>query len=62
MKTFRFWRALFDNGVYANCVVAPAVPPNACRIRTSLIATHTREQLDRVIDTFGKVGKQFGVI
>ena len=62
MKTFRFWRALFDNGVYANCVVAPAVPPNACRIRTSLIATHTREQLDRVVDTFGKVGKQFGVI
>jgi len=61
-KTFRFWRALFDGGVFANCVVAPAVPPNSCRIRTSLIATHTRPQLDRVLDTFAKVGKEFGVI
>jgi len=61
-STFKFWRALFDNGVYANCVVAPAVPPNACRIRTSLIATHSRSQLDRVIDVFAKVGKEFGVL
>jgi len=61
-KTFRFWRALFDNGVYANCVIAPAVPPNACRIRTSLIATHTRSQLDRVLDTFKKVGKEQGIL
>jgi 8-amino-7-oxononanoate synthase len=62
MKTFQFWRGLYDNGVFANCVVAPAVPPNACRIRTSLIATHTTQQLDRVIDVFAKVGKQFEVI
>jgi 8-amino-7-oxononanoate synthase len=62
MKTFQFWRGLYDNGVFSNCVVAPAVPPNACRIRTSLIATHTTEQLDRVLDVFAKVGKQFGVI
>jgi 8-amino-7-oxononanoate synthase len=62
MKTFQFWRGLYDEGVFANCVVAPAVPPNACRIRTSLIATHTTGQLDRVIDVFAKVGKQFGVI
>jgi len=61
-RTFRFWRGLFDGGVFANCVVAPAVPPNACRIRTSLIATHTRPQLERVLDTFAKVGKEFGVI
>jgi 8-amino-7-oxononanoate synthase len=62
MKTFQFWRGLYDNGVFANCVVAPAVPPNACRIRTSLIATHTTEQLDRVLDVFEKVGRQFEVI
>jgi 7-keto-8-aminopelargonate synthetase-like enzyme len=61
-KTFRFWRGLFDNGVYANAVVAPAVPPNACRIRTSLIATHTHSQLDRVIDVFKKVGAEQGVL
>jgi len=62
MTTFKFWRGLYDNGVFANCVIAPAVPPNACRIRTSLIATHTTEQLDRVIDVFAKVGKQFGIV
>ena len=62
MKTFQFWRGLYDNGVFSNCVVAPAVPPNACRIRTSLIATHTTAQLDRVLDVFQKVGKQFEVI
>jgi len=62
MTTVKFWRELYDNGVFANCVVAPAVPPNACRIRTSLIATHTTEQLDRVIDVFARVGKKFGVI
>ena len=61
-RTFAFWRELFDNGVFANAVVAPAVPPNSCRIRTSCIATHTREQLDRVIDVFGQVGKRLGVI
>jgi 7-keto-8-aminopelargonate synthetase-like enzyme len=61
-STFKFWRGLFDNGVYANCVVAPAVPPNSCRIRTSLIATHTRPQLDRVIEVFAKVGKEFGIL
>lgn len=61
-KTFAFWKSLFDNGVFSNCVVAPAVPPNAGRIRTSLIATHTTAQLDRVIDVFAKVGKEHGVL
>lgn len=61
-RTFAFWKALFDAGVFANAVIPPAVPPNACRIRTSLIATHTRDQLDRVLDVFARVGKALGVI
>jgi 8-amino-7-oxononanoate synthase len=61
-KTFAFWKMLFESGVFTNAVIAPAVPPNASRIRTSLIATHTREQLDRVIDIFTRVGKELAVI
>jgi 8-amino-7-oxononanoate synthase len=61
-KTFVFWRKLFDAGVFTNPVVPPAVPPSQCRLRTSLMATHTFEQIDRAIDTFARLGKELGVI
>jgi len=61
-KTFAFWKALFENGVYANPVISPAVPPGMSLIRTSYMATHKDEELNRVLDVFEKVGKQFGVI
>ena len=60
--TFVFWRKLFDAGVFTNPVVPPAVPPSQCRLRTSLMATHTFEQIDRAIDTFARLGKELGVI
>lgn len=62
MTTFIFWRNLFDEGVFTNPVVSPAVPENMARLRTSYIATHTDEQLDFVIEKFAKVGKKLGVI
>lgn len=62
LLTFEFWRQLYDNGVFANAVVAPAVPAHAARIRTSYSATHTPEQLDFVLDAFARVGKGLGVI
>ena len=61
-KTFYFWKALFEAGIYVNPIVPPAVPPEASLLRTSYMATHTDEQLDRVLDTFGRVGKQLGII
>jgi 8-amino-7-oxononanoate synthase len=61
-NTFSFWRALFDAGVFTNPVVPPAVPPDQCRLRTSLMATHTNEQIDRALETFGRLGKKMGVI
>ena len=45
-KTFIFWRKLFDAGVFTNPVAPPAVPPSQCRLRTSLMATHTADQID----------------
>jgi 8-amino-7-oxononanoate synthase len=62
LLTFEFWRQLYDNGVFANAVVAPAVPPHASRIRTSYSATHTPEQLEFVLEAFARVGKGLGVI
>jgi 7-keto-8-aminopelargonate synthetase-like enzyme len=61
-KTFIFWRALFDAGIFTNPVLPPAVPENACRLRTSVMATHTREQLDRVLDAFSRVGRHLGIL
>jgi 8-amino-7-oxononanoate synthase len=61
-KTFVFWRQLFDAGVFTNPVVPPAVPPSQCRLRTSLMATHTFEQIDLALDVFGRLGKELGVI
>jgi 8-amino-7-oxononanoate synthase len=59
-RTFRFWRALFDAGVFTNPVLPPAVPESSCRLRTSVMATHTRDQLDRVLDAFKQVRSKLG--
>jgi 8-amino-7-oxononanoate synthase len=61
-KTFTFWKVLFDNGVYANPVVSPAVPPGRSIIRTSYMAIHTDEELDQVLEICKKAGKQVGII
>ena len=45
-----------------NAVISPAVPPDGGLIRTSLMATHTEDQLDRVLEIFEKVGKALGII
>jgi 8-amino-7-oxononanoate synthase len=43
------WKALFDAGVYTNVAIHPAVPPGGALLRTSLMATHEREHLDRAL-------------
>jgi 8-amino-7-oxononanoate synthase len=62
IQTFKFWRALFDAGIFTNPVIAPAVPENSCRIRTSYMATHTSEQLDEVLEAFQRCGREAGLI
>jgi len=51
-KTFMLWRMLYDNGLFTNPVVSPAVPPKRSLIRVVATATHTRAQLDRALDIF----------
>ena len=48
--------------MFANPIVSPAVPPDMCLLRTSYMATHTDEELDRVIEIMEKIGKKLGVI
>ena len=62
VKAIMFWKALFDAGVYTNVVLPPAVPPNLTLLRTSYMATHTDEQLEKVLHVVTKVGKELGVI
>jgi 8-amino-7-oxononanoate synthase len=53
---------LEQEGVFVNPVVSPAVPEGRAMIRTSYMATHTREHLDRALDAITKVGRELGVI
>jgi 8-amino-7-oxononanoate synthase len=53
------WKALFDAGVYTNVALHPAVPPGGALLRTSLMATHEREHLDRALETFAEVISEF---
>ncbi|OGP76526.1 MAG: 8-amino-7-oxononanoate synthase [Deltaproteobacteria bacterium RBG_16_49_23] len=62
LKVFGMCKLLFENGVFVNPVASPAVPPGRELLRTSYMATHTEEQLDRVLEAFKKVGKQMGLI
>jgi 7-keto-8-aminopelargonate synthetase-like enzyme len=61
-KTFLVWRLLFESGVFVNPVISPATAPGRQLLRTSYMATHTDDQLHRVLEIFEKVGKQVGLI
>jgi 7-keto-8-aminopelargonate synthetase-like enzyme len=56
------WKRLFESGVFVNPVLSPATPVGRQLLRTSYMATHTDDQLDRVLDIFAKVGKEVGII
>ncbi|MCX5810072.1 MAG: pyridoxal phosphate-dependent aminotransferase family protein [Proteobacteria bacterium] len=62
VKTYKMCSLLFDQGVFVNPIVSPAVPPGRELLRTSFMATHTDSQLDRVLSAFEKVGKQLKII
>jgi len=62
MRTIAAWKGLFDNGVFVNPVLAPAVPEGRELLRTSYMATHTDEQLEEVLVAFEKVGRNVGLI
>jgi 8-amino-7-oxononanoate synthase len=62
MKTFVFWRELFDAGVFVNAFISPGVPQGLQMLRTSYMATHEDEHLDSILNIFAEIGKKLGVI
>jgi 8-amino-7-oxononanoate synthase len=62
ITAFRMTIRLQEKGVFANPVVSPAVPPGRAMIRTSYMATHTREHLDRALEAIAEVGRELEVI
>ena len=61
-KTFAVTRALLDEGIFVNPVVSPAVAPHDTLIRFSLMASHTKEQLDIAFEKIGKCFRQFEIL
>lgn len=61
-KTFSITSELFNEGIFVNPVVSPAVAPNDTLIRFSLMATHTIEQIDRALETIERVFRKYGVL
>jgi 7-keto-8-aminopelargonate synthetase-like enzyme len=62
METYQMCKLLFENGVFVNSVISPAVSPGRELLRSSYMATHTEEQLDKVLAAFEKVGRKLAVI
>jgi 8-amino-7-oxononanoate synthase len=56
------WRKLFDAGVFVNAFIRPGVPPGLEMLRTSYMATHEEEHLDKILSVFKEVGKALGVL
>lgn len=61
-KAFHLVRSLFEAGVFATPVVFPAVPFGQAMIRTSIMASHTQEELDFVLDVFARLATEYGML
>ncbi len=57
-----FSKRLFDKGIFISAIRPPTVPPNTARLRLTIMATHTKEDLDYVIDQCQRIGKELCLI
>jgi len=58
-KAVLLWKALYDAGLFVNVALHPAVPPGGALLRTSVMATHDREVLDRALEIMSQVKSEF---
>ena len=59
---FQMWKMLYDAGVFVNVFISPGVPQGRQMMRTSYMATHEDEHLDKILDIFVDTGKKLGLI
>jgi 8-amino-7-oxononanoate synthase len=59
-KAFQFTQRLYEEGVFATPAIYPAVRYGEAIVRTSYMATHTEEDLDRVLEIFAKIARELG--
>jgi 8-amino-7-oxononanoate synthase len=62
LTALKMVQRLHEEGVFVNCVLSPATPPGRALIRTSLMATHTQDQLVRALEAIEKVGREVGLV
>jgi len=62
LLAFKFWRALFDAGVFVNAFISPGVPPGLQMMRTSYMATHEDQHLQRILEIFSTEAKKLGIL
>jgi 8-amino-7-oxononanoate synthase len=62
IKSLQLTRMLLEDGVFVNPVVSPAVPKEDCLIRYSLMATHTKEQVEISIEKITKAAKALDIL
>jgi len=62
LKALLLTKALLADGVFVNPVVSPAVPKEDCLIRYSLMATHTKKQVDISIEKITKAAKALKIL
>ena len=58
-KAVLLWKALYDAGVFVNVAIHPAVQPGGALLRTSVMATHDEETIDRALGAFASVKASF---
>lgn len=61
-KTFIITQELYEQGIFVNPVIPPACAPDATLIRFSLMATHTKAQIDEAVDKLTKTFRKYGII
>lgn len=61
-EAIQFSEKLMDEGVFIPAIRPPTVPKGSSRLRITVMATHTKEQLNTVIDKIKKIGKEMGIV
>jgi len=62
LLAFKFWRGLYDAGLFVNAFISPGVPPGMQMMRTSYMASHEEHHLKKILELFGQVGRSLGII